>query len=194
MYSLSSRWIRNGSQARPRLDPDRLEARKSLRHRVHHPVGEMQHVVPGKAQRVDGDEAVGLREPGIRPVERRMERQRHPQFLNRRIGLGIGVVIDAAIMGGGDHETDHALLVAELADDAVAGFRIVERQVEHRLEARVLGEHALAQPAVIGGGERDLDLDARTRCEVEHRRREHAGDVDAHGVHPAPHQRDVAMR
>ncbi len=123
-----------------------------------------------------------------------VERERHVALLQRRVGLGVGVVVDAAVVGGGDHETDHALLVAELLHRLVAGVGIVEGQIDHRLETILLAQDALAEPAVIGLRQADLDLDARTGGEIEHGGREHAGDVDAHGVHEAPHQRDVAVR
>ena len=54
-------------------------------------------------------------------------------------------------------------------------------------------QHALGQPAVIGPRQRDFDLDLWMQAELQHRRREHHGDVDADGVHPAPGQRDVAL-
>ena len=130
----------------------------------------------------------------IGPVERRVEGERHAPLLDRRPGLRIGVVVDAAVVRRRHHEADDALLVAELLHGLVAGLGIVERQVEHRLEARLLSKNFLAEPPVIGLRQRDLDLDARTGREIEHRGREHAGDVDAHGVHPAAHQGDVAMR
>ena len=57
----------------------------------------------------------------------------------------------------------------------------------------LLGQHALGEPAVVGGGERDLGLDLRVQAELQHRRGKQHGDVDAHRVHPAPRQRHVAM-
>ena len=57
----------------------------------------------------------------------------------------------------------------------------------------LLGENPLAQPAVIGLRQRDLGLDLRMQAELQHRRGKQHRDIDAHGVHPAPGQRDVAM-
>jgi hypothetical protein len=122
-----------------------------------------------------------------------MEGERKIAFLQRRVGLGIGVVVHAAIMRGGHHEADDALAVGELEHGLVAGLGIVERQIEHRLEARLLAEDPFAEPAIVGLRHPHLDLDARTGGEIEHRGREHAGDIDAHGVHPSPHQGDVTM-
>ena len=178
----------------PALDPDRLEARETLRHAVHHPVGEVQHVVPGEAERVHGDETIGHRQAEIGPVERGVERQRQVALLQRRVGLGVGVVVDAAIMRRGHHEADDALAVGEFQHRLVAGLGIVERQIEHRLEAIFLAKNFFAQPAVIGLRHRHLDLDPRAGRKIEHRGWKHAGDIDAHGVHPAPHQGDIAVR
>ena len=87
----------------------------------------------------------------------------------------------------------HALLAGELLDHLVALLRIVERQVEHRDDARLLLQHALAEPAIVGPGQRDLGLDLRMQAELQHRRGKQHGDVDAQRVHPAPGQRHVAM-
>ena len=54
-------------------------------------------------------------------------------------------------------------------------------------------QHAFGEPAVVGGGQRDLGLDLRMQAELQHRRGKQHGDVDAHGVHPAPRQRHVAV-
>ena len=87
----------------------------------------------------------------------------------------------------------HALLAGELLDHAVARLGIVERQIDHRADAGLLRQHALGQPAVVGVGQRDLGLDLRMQAELEHRRGEQHRDIDAHGVHPAPRQRHVAV-
>ena len=147
-----------------------------------------------KPERVHGDEAVGHRQAGIGPVERGMECERQVALLQRGVGLGVGVVVDAAIMRRRHHEADDALAIGEFQHGLVAGLGIVERQIEHRLEAILLAEDLVAEPAIVGLRHRHLDLDARAGREIEHRGREHAGDVDAHGVHPAPHQGDVAVR
>ena len=55
------------------------------------------------------------------------------------------------------------------------------------------GENALAEPGVVGPAHRHLDLDLRMQAEEQHRRREQAGIVDAHGVHPFQRHADVAV-
>ena len=91
------------------------------------------------------------------------------------------------------HEADHARLAGEFLHHAEGRRRIVERQIQHRADARLVRQHALDQPAVIGARERDLHLDLRMEPELQHRRGKDHRDVGAHRVHPAPRQRDVAM-
>jgi hypothetical protein len=76
----------------------------------------------------------------------------------------------------------------------IGRLRVVERQIERRPNARLGRQHLVTEPAVIGTGQRDLDLGPRRKAEGQHRRREEHHDVDAHRIHPALGQRDVAMR
>ena len=184
----------NGIQARPDLDPDRLELGEALRHAVHQPVRHVQHVAPGEAEPVHRDEAVGELQALVGPGEGGVEAERQVPLLQRRVHLHVRVLVVAGVVRRRHHEADDAFALAELLDDLVAGLGIVERQIQHRLDARLLVEDGVAEPAVVGAREPDLDLVARTVREIEHRRREHDRDVDAELVHPALHQHDVAMR
>ncbi len=194
MYSLSSRCIRNGTQASPLSIQIVLSCGKRSGMPFTIQLVRCSMLCQVKPSACTAMKRLVMREPGIRPVERRVERERQPALLQRGVGLGIGIVVDAAIVRRGHHEADDALPVGEFQHGLVAGLGIVEGQIEHRLEARLLAEDLVAEPAIVGLRQPDLDLDPRTGGEIEHRRRKHAGDVDAHRVHPAPHQRDVAVR
>ena len=70
---------------------------------------------------------------------------------------------------------------------------IGERQRQHREEAAAgLRQHLLGEPAVVGPAQLDLHLGLRMQADGEHAGREQAGVVDAHGVHPAVAELDVA--
>ena len=142
---------------------------------------------------MDRDELVHHRHRLFVPVVAGVERERQAGLLDRRIDLHVAVVVHRPVAHRRDHEAGHALLAGELLDHAVARLRIVERQVDHRADARLLGQHALGEPAIVGVGQRDLGLDLRVQAELQHRRGKQHGDVDAHGVHPAPRQRHVAV-
>ena len=73
-------------------------------------------------------------------------------------------------------------------------MRLVHRKVDHRTDAFVLFQNALAEPSVIGAGHVDLDLRLRMGRQQQHRRREKASHIHPHGIHPATGQGDVAMR
>ena len=70
---------------------------------------------------------------------------------------------------------------------------MVERQVEHRLDALVLRQDFLGQPFVEGVADHDLHLDLRMHAEHQHRGREHHHVIDAHRIHGALHQRHLGM-
>ena len=97
-------------------------------------------------------------------------------------------------MRRGDHETDDALLAGEVLDRLEAGLGIVERQIEHRFDARLFGKDALAQPSVVGPGEIGLGVDVGRQRQIEHRGRKQTRKIGPDCVHPAPHQRDVTVR
>ena len=84
--------------------------------------------------------------------------------------------------------------VGELLDHLDAGVGIVERQVHHRLDARLARQQFLDQPAIERASQRHLHLGLWMHAEQQHRRRERHGVVDAHAVHRAPGQLDLAMR
>ena len=142
---------------------------------------------------MDRDEAVHHRHRLVVPVIGGVERERQAVLFEQRIGAHVVVVMHRAVARRRHHEADHARLAGELLHHAERGGRIVERQIEHRADARLAREHALDQPAVIGARERDLHLDLRMEPELEHRRGKDHRDVGAHRIHPAPRQRDVAM-
>ena len=56
------------------------------------------------------------------------------------------------------------------------------------------GSSYIDEPAVERVAERDLDLGLGMHAQEQHRRREHHHVVDAHAVHGAPGQHDLAMR
>ena len=68
---------------------------------------------------------------------------------------------------------------------ALAGLGRIEGQVEQPLDALVLRQDALDQPAVVGAADSGLDVLLRVHAEHQHRRREHHLVVEAHGVHGA---------
>ena len=73
-------------------------------------------------------------------------------------------------------------------------FGIAERNAQHREEAVVgFRQHLLGEPAVVGPAQLDFHFLLRMHADVEHAGREQAGVVDAHGVHPALAELDVAM-
>ncbi len=101
--------------------------------------------------------------------------------------------MDRAIARRGYHEANDTLGLSEFPDSPVSGIRVVERQIKHRTDARLVCQHPLTEPAVIRARQRDLDLDLRVQAKLKHRRREHHRDVDADRIHPSPRQRDVAL-
>ena len=157
-------------------------------------VREMQHVAPGKTEAVHSDKAIGQLQALIGPGERGVESERQPALLQRRIHFHVGVRVVARVVRRRHHEADDTRPFAELLDELIARLRIVERQVEHRLDAWLLVEDGVAEPAIVAAREPDLDIVPRAVGKVEHRRREHHRHVDAELVHPALHQHDVAMR
>ena len=84
--------------------------------------------------------------------------------------------------------------VGELLDHLDAGVGIVERQIHHRLDARLPRQQFLDQPAIERASQRHLHLGLWMHAEQQHRRRERHRVVDAHAVHRAPGQLDLAMR
>ena len=123
-----------------------------------------------------------------------MEGERQAALLQHGVELHVAIVEHAALMRRRHHEADHAGLVGEILDHLDAGFRLVERKIEHRADARLVRQHLVTEPAVIGARQRHLDIGPRRGGERQHRRREQADDIDPHRVHPALGQRDVAMR
>ena len=142
---------------------------------------------------MDRDELVHHGHRLFVPVVAGVERERQAGLLDRRVDPHVAVVMHRPVAHRGDHEAAHALLAGELLDHPQARVGIVEGEIDHRADAAFLLQHLLAEPAVVGKGERHLGLDLRMQAELQHRRGEQHGDIDAHGVHPAPRQRDVAM-
>jgi hypothetical protein len=71
---------------------------------------------------------------------------------------------------------------------------MVERQVQHRLDALILRQDFLGQPFVEGVADDDFHLDLRMHAEHQHRGRKHDHVVDAHRIHGALHQRHLPVR
>src|SRR5262249_48883494 len=111
------------------------------------------HVVPDEAERMHRDETVEHALRLIVPVIGTVERNRQAHLFEQRIGLHVLVGMDRAIPGGCDEKSDHALLVAELLHERIGRVGIVERQIEHRDEPRLVRQPARAEPA--GGGARE---------------------------------------
>ena len=128
----------NGSHASPLSIQITLSLGKRSGSAVQHPVGHVHHVVPDEAERMDRDELVHQRHGVFVPVVAGVERERQAGFLDQRVGLHVVVVVHRVVAHRRDHEADHALLAGELLDHPVAGVRIVERQIEHRADARLL--------------------------------------------------------
>ncbi len=70
---------------------------------------------------------------------------------------------------------------------------MVERQVKHGLDARILRQDFLGQPFVEGVADHDLHLDLRMHAKHQHRRREHHHVIDTHRVHGALDQRHLGV-
>ena len=101
--------------------------------------------------------------------------------------------MDRAVARRRHHEADNTLGLAEFLHGAVSGVRVVERQIKHRADARLVRQHAFAEPAIVSARQRDFDLDLRMQSELKHWRRKHHRDVDADCIHPSPRQRNVAL-
>ena len=136
-------------------------------------------------KRVHGYEAVELQERRVAPVEAGVEGQRLARLLDHRIELHVLIVMDGPVAGAGDREADDALGVAEVPDDVLARFGRVEGKVEQPLDALVIGQDALDQPAIVSAADGGLDILLRVHAEHQHRRGEHHLVVEAHGVHSA---------
>ena len=151
----------NGIQASPLSIQITFSFGKPLRQSVDDPVGHVDHVVEHEAERMDRDEAVHHRHRLVVPVIGGMEPERQAVLFQQRIGLHVGVVMHRPVARRRHHEADHAGLAGEFLHHAERRCRIVERQIQHRADARLLRQHALDQPAVIGARQRDLHLDLR---------------------------------
>ena len=144
-------------------------------------------------ERVHGDEPIALLHRLVAPVEAGVEAERLAGRLDGGIKPHVAVVVHRAEPARGDREADDARTVGETLDHLHAGVRLVERQIEQRLDAVVLGEDLLDQPAVIGRADRSLDVRLLVHAEHEHRGREHHHVVDPHGVHGAADQGHLAV-
>ncbi len=144
-------------------------------------------------QRVHGQEPVALLHRLVAPVKAGVEAERLAARLDRRVERHVGVVMHRPKPRRGDGEAEHAGDVAEAFDDVEAGFRMIERQVEHRLDALVLRQDPLDEPAIIGGADCDLDLGLRVHAEHQHRGRKHHHVIDAHAVHGALDEGDLGV-
>ena len=71
--------------------------------------------------------------------------------------------------------------------------RIGERQAQHGVHAAArFGQRLLRKPAIVGPAQLALHLLLRMQTDIEHPGREQARIVDAHGIHPALAELDVA--
>ena len=184
----------NGTQARPLSTQITLSFGKPLGDAVDDPVGQVDHVEVAERDRVHRDEAVDLLHQLVAPVEAGVERQRLARRLQRGIEPHVAVVMHRLVAGRDHGEADDARLVGELLDHLDAGVGIVERQIHHRLDARLPRQQFLDHPAIERAPERHLHLGLRMHAEQQHRRRERHRVVDAHAVHRAPDQLDLTMR
>ena len=93
-----------------------------------------------------------------------------------------------------DHESGDVLAVAERLDVAQRLVGLGERHAQHRVEAPVGSrQRLLGEPAVIGPAQLDLHLGRRMQADREQHGRKQAGIIDAHRVHPAMAELDVAQ-
>ena len=183
---------RNPGEAR--FHPHHRQFRESLADAVDHPIGAIEHVVPGEAERVRGDEAVAAGKARLAPIDAGMEGDDEAALLHRPIDFHIGIVVHAHVGAhGGDHEAADMLPVAEGLDVAQRRGRIGKRQAEQRKETPArFRHHLLGEPAVIGPAQLDLHFLLRMQADIEHAGREQAGIIDAHRVHPAMAELHVA--
>ncbi len=183
-----------GQPRQSAFDPYGLQLRKPLRHAIHEPVRHVEHVAPGEAQAVHGDEPVGEGQALFAPIERRVEAERHSSLLQRRIDLHVRILEIGFVCGRCDHEPDDAFAIAEFVDHSKAHLGIVEGKIEHRLQPRIFIQDLVAKPPVVGQCDAADLFPSRAAREIEHRGRKHDRRVDSHGIHPSFHQGDVTVR
>ena len=87
MYSLSSRCIMNGTQARPLSIQNTFSFGKRSGSAVDDPVGQVDHVEEHEAEGVHRDEAVHHADRLVAPVIAGVERERQVHLLQQRIGF-----------------------------------------------------------------------------------------------------------
>src|SRR3974390_1140234 len=172
----------------PAFDPDYLQLWETLGKPVDHPVCQMDEAVVHEGNGVHGDEAVKLQERWVAPVEARMEAQGLAHLLDQRIELHVLVVVDRLVTRSGNREANYALGLAEIPDDVETSLWGIEGQVEQRLDAIVLGQNALDQPAVVGAADGGLDVVLGVHAEHQHGRREYYLVVETHRIHGAARQ------
>ena len=135
-----------------------------------------------------------LAKPGSPQLTPEWKAMSQAALLHRPIDFHIGIVVHAHVGAhGGDHEAADMLAVAEGLDVAQRRGRIGKRQAEQGKEtAARFRHHLLGEPAVIGPAQLDLHFLLRMQADIEHAGREQAGIIDAHGIHPAMAELDVA--
>ena len=108
--------------------------------------------------------------------------------------FGLGTTMDRKRQGGtepfsaGQSGADYALGLTKIPDDVETSLWGIEGQVEQRLDAFVLGQNALDQPAVVGAADGGLDVVLGVHAEHQHGRREYYLVVETHRVHGAARQ------
>jgi hypothetical protein len=127
-------------------------------------------------------------------MEARVECQRLARRLKRGIEAHVAVVVHRPIARRDNGKSDDARFVGELLDHLDARVGVVERQVHHRLDARLARQEFLDQPPVEGPPQCHLHLGLRMHAQQQHRRRERHRVVDAHAVHRPSGQLDLTMR
>ena len=177
----------------PAFDPQHFEFRETLRQAVDDPVRQMDEVVIDERDRVHRDEAIALLHRLVAPVEAGMKGERLAGRLDRGIERHIAVVIDGAEARRGDRKADHARIIGIHLDRLHAGLGVIERQIQHRLDARILRQDFFGQPFVEGVADHDFHLDLRMHAEHQHRGRKHHHVIDAHRIHGALNQRHLGV-
>ena len=120
--------------------------------------------------------------------------QRFAGFFQHPVKAHVLIVMNRLVTDRRDHETRHLRMIGILLNDPFAGFRFRKRQVKHRMNTVLGGQHIVGQPFVVTFGQANLDLDFRVHAERQHRRRKRDLIIQSHAFHGAADQNDIPVR
>jgi hypothetical protein len=122
-----------------------------------------------------------------------MERECETALLDRAVHLHAGIGMHRHGARRGHQEAGDMLAVAEGFDLAQRLVGIGQRQAQHRVQApAAFRQRLFGEPAVVGPAQLDLHFERRMQAHGQQHGGKQAGIVDAHRVHPAMAELDVA--